>query len=97
MSFGGVLGGGGAFVGVRNTDTQGVITINGIKPDADGNLAVAIDDIVLVDNDPNMAADSDEVIPTQKAVNTRIKTIEAYLDNTGNVSYFVDIYTQSKS
>ena len=96
MAFGGVLGGGG-FVGVSNADTQGVLIINGVKPDAQGNLTIALDDIVLVDDDPSMSADSDEVIPTQKAVNTRIKATETYLVNTGNVNFFVDIYAFAKT
>lgn len=97
MGFGGVLGYGGGFTGANNQDLQGAVTVNGVKPDANGNVQLELDNIVLVDDDPQMAANSDEVIPTQKAVNTRITGTEDYLDNTGYLAYFSDIYQQAKT
>lgn len=97
MGFGGVLGYGGGFTGANNQDLQGAVTINGVKPDANGNVQLELDNIVLVDDDPDMLANSDEVIATQKAVNTRVTRTEDYLDNTGYVNYFADIYQLSKT
>lgn len=95
--FSGRLGGGAAFTGANNPDLQGVSSINGVKPDINGNVPIAIDDIVLVDNDPTMAANSDEVIPTQKAVNERITPLETYIANGGNINFFVNVYNTAKT